>query len=197
MGREEFRNAQARHARAEQSDLAKRLERSMGGVPINANVIDRFGRPLKIGCEVLFHNPVDMVFTIVDIAPEIDPNAQAGIFRLELKCKPLRLHTRVGLPTDLLVVTMYAEVAAQAPAGEPPLAAPEASPYDALPDLDSGKPQAEEDEDARLDSAAPPAMSPSDRCIIAGYCSVHGLALPHNRDGSLAPDIEKDEEPPA
>jgi hypothetical protein len=77
----------------------------------SAKILDRFGRVLVPGAQVVYRSPIDLVFTVADVAPVLDPRAQAGLHQVKLLCE-VTLPAMDRLPVDLLIMVAAPRTAA-------------------------------------------------------------------------------------
>jgi hypothetical protein len=78
----------------------------------SAKILDRFGRVLIPGAQVVYRSPIDLVFTVADVAPVLDPRAQAGLHQVKLLCE-VTLPAMDRLPVDLLIMVAAPRTAAE------------------------------------------------------------------------------------
>lgn len=107
MGRDQDLN-EARRLQAVQAEAAR-----------GPLIKDRFGRPLVVGAEVEFHDPLPVVFVIVEMKPDLRPNAQPGVWFVTLAAQLQMLAQNGQRMTKATVVMMPDPTAAEQPSGDP------------------------------------------------------------------------------
>lgn len=91
----------------------------------DAALRDRFGNAIQPGTKILWHTPVDMIWTVVDVKPVLDPRQQPGLVELVLTSDSARNFLPVNQPlVGMIVIAGPASPTAPIPEVEPPIEPP-------------------------------------------------------------------------
>lgn len=134
MGRDERLNP-TNQLTPEQQKIAQMMREEIAAQ--GPRLRDRFGRPIVVGAQVLYHTELPLSFVIVDIKPNLDIDAPPGMWMIQLQAS-LMCPAMQGQPILEMVGVVYPKK--EAAAAPPADTSPANPPADAPPTDDAPKP---------------------------------------------------------
>ncbi len=88
--------------------------------PITPPALDRFGQPIRKGTNVLYRPEIDMVFTVLDVQPVLDPRLPTGTVQVKIRGEAT-LMLQGNVPLGRFITLGVNPDVAEEPPVDPPL----------------------------------------------------------------------------